>query len=140
MNVRRAFVLGSRHFGLLCKALAVVVTMRLALLVTKQRRIARHIKVMPAPSSPVRSPYTLAWAVRNTARVVPYAHCLTKALSLQYLLGRNGMTSTIRVGVQMGRNGRLESHAWLLHDGIVLLGGSEDELAAFTKMVDLNPS
>ena len=140
MNVRRAYVLGSRHFGLLCQALAVVVTMRLALLVTKQRRIARHIKVAPALSGPTRSPYLLAWAVRNTARIVPYAHCLTQALSLQYLLGRNGMTSTIRVGVQMARNGTLESHAWILHDGTVLLGGSEDELAAFTKMVDLNPS
>ena len=140
MNVRRAFVLGSRHFGLLCKTLAVVVTMRLALLVTKHRRIAQHITVKPAPSGYVREPYTLAWAVRNTARIVPFAHCLTQALSLQYLLGQQGMTSTIRVGVQMASNGTLDSHAWLIHDGTVLLGGSENELAAFTKMVDLTPS
>ncbi|RIV89756.1 lasso peptide biosynthesis B2 protein [Aurantiacibacter xanthus] len=140
MNVRRAFVLGSRHFALLCKTLAVVVTMRLALLVTKHRHIAQHITVKPAPSGYVREASTLAWAVRNTARIVPFAHCLTQALSLQYLLGQQGMTSTIRVGVQMARNGTLDSHAWLIHDGTVLLGGSENELAAFTKMVDLTPS
>ncbi|OYX47287.1 MAG: hypothetical protein B7Y87_01455 [Sphingomonadales bacterium 32-64-22] len=140
MNARRVFVLGSRHFGLLCRALAVVVTFRLALLVMKHRRIAQHIKVAPAPSRPVRSPYVLAWAVKHTARIVPFAHCLTQALSLQYLLGQQGMTSTIRVGVQLTGNGKVGAHAWLLHDGVVLLGGSESELAAFTKMVDLTPS
>ena len=140
MHVRRAFVLGSRHFALLGKTLAVVITMRLALVMTKHRRIAEYITVKPAPSRHVREPYTLAWAVRNTARIVPFAHCLTQALSLQYLLGQQGMTSTIRVGVQMARNGTLDSHAWLIHDGTVLLGGSENELAAFTKMVDLTPS
>ena len=140
MNARRVFVLGSRHFGLLCRALAVVVIFRLALLVMKHRRIAQFIKVEPAPARPVRSPYMLAWAVRNTARIVPFAHCLTQALSLQYLLGQQGMTSTIRVGVQTAKNGNVGAHAWLLHDGVVLLGGSEKDLAAFTKMVDLNPS
>ncbi|MEN7538001.1 lasso peptide biosynthesis B2 protein [Aurantiacibacter flavus] len=140
MSARRVFALGFRHFGLLCRALAVVIAFRLALLVTKHRRIAQVIKVHPAPSRPVRSPYTLAWAVKHSARIVPFAHCLTQALSLQYLLGQQGMTSTIRVGVQTAENGNLGAHAWLLHDGVVLIGGSEKDLAAFTKMIDLNPS
>tara|TARA_A100001391_G_scaffold99255_4_gene65918 strand:+ start:20715 stop:21137 length:423 start_codon:yes stop_codon:yes gene_type:complete len=140
MNARRVFVLGSRHFGLLCRALATVIIFRLALLVMKHRRIAQFITVKPAPSGPVREPYTLAWAVKNTARIVPFAHCLTQALSLQYLLGQQGMASTIRVGVQTTENGKVGAHAWLLHDGVVLLGGNERDLAAFTKMVDLNPS
>ena len=140
MNPRRVIGLGQRHLVLLWKALAVVIAFRLALLVMKHRRIAQFIKVNPSPKGPVRPPLAIAWAVHHTARLIPFAHCLTQALSLQYLLGQQGMTSTIRVGVQTDKNGRLASHAWLVHDGEVLLGGKEEELATFTRMVDLNPS
>ena len=140
MNPRRVIGLGQRHFFLLWKALAVVIAFRLALLVMKHRQIAQFIKVNPSPTGPVRSPYALSWAVHHTARLIPFAHCLTQALSLQYLLGQQGMTSTIRVGVQTAEDGNVGAHAWLVHEGVVLLGGSERDLAAFTKMVDLNPS
>ena len=80
----------------------------------------------------------IGWAVRQSARIVPKANCLTQALAAQYLLARSGYRSQLRLGVAKDNAGRLLAHAWLLSDGKVVVGGSSRELASFTALPDLD--
>lgn len=45
--------------------------------------------------------------------------CLIKSLTLWWLLGRQGVTSELRVGVRK-EGGNLEAHAWVEREGIAL--------------------
>ena len=49
--------------------------------------------------------------------------CLTNALAVQFLLGRRGYSTVLRIGVAKKDGSALEAHAWLEHEGEVLLGG-----------------
>ncbi len=79
-------------------------------------------------SSPLNpSVSRLAWLVEVASRYTPVtATCLKKALVLSWLLGRRGTRAELRIGV--GRDeGGLRAHAWLDHDGKVILGHQEIE-------------
>ncbi|HEX8765735.1 MAG TPA: lasso peptide biosynthesis B2 protein [Candidatus Acidoferrum sp.] len=45
--------------------------------------------------------------------------CLVKSLTLWWLLGRQGITSQLRVGVRK-ESGNLEAHAWVEREGMAL--------------------
>lgn len=45
--------------------------------------------------------------------------CLVKSLTLWWLLGRQGITSELRIGVRK-EGGNLEAHAWVEREGIAL--------------------
>jgi len=45
--------------------------------------------------------------------------CLVKSLTLWWMLGRQGITSELRVGVRK-KGGNLEAHAWVEREGIAL--------------------
>ena len=75
----------------------------------------RRINVEPSPAR-----YTLA--VKRAARLVP-AGCLPQAIAAQCLLRREGQPSRVVFGVAQDKDGGLEAHAWLWHDGRTILGG-----------------
>ena len=52
--------------------------------------------------------------------------CLVKSLTLWWLLGRQGITSELRVGVRK-EGGNLEAHAWVEREGIALASMPEEE-------------
>jgi hypothetical protein len=78
----------------------------------------------------------VGWAVRNSARLVPKASCLTQALAAQLLLARSGYRSQLRIGVAADPTGRLLAHAWLVSNGRVVVGGSSRELARYVPLPD----
>ncbi len=45
--------------------------------------------------------------------------CLAKSLTLWWLLGRQGITSRLRIGIRK-ENGQLEAHAWVEREGVAL--------------------
>jgi len=45
--------------------------------------------------------------------------CLVKSLTLWWLLGRQGITSQLRVGIRK-EGGNLEAHAWVERNGVAL--------------------
>jgi hypothetical protein len=47
------------------------------------------------------------------------ASCLEKSLALWWLLQREGMTSSVRIGARK-LSGRFEAHAWVERDGVAL--------------------
>lgn len=62
------------------------------------------------------------WAVPTVARHAPFLNnCLVIALTTRALLGMEGCSSTLRVGVAKQDKGGLTAHAWLeLEGGIVI--------------------
>lgn len=113
--------------GLLARALLVVLAFRAALYIAPPSRI-RRLAARPVDHSASLagfSPERLAWAVRAAARVIPAATCLTQALSLYWLLAKGGHPAEVRVGVAKGADGGIDSHAWVVCHGRVLVGGCE---------------
>ena len=45
--------------------------------------------------------------------------CLAKSLTLWWLLGRQGISSQLRIGIRK-ENGKLEAHAWVEREGVAL--------------------
>jgi hypothetical protein len=109
------------------RALVLVVAFRAALWTLA----ARHL-VAAAPRRRTRpvhagvSPERMAWLVRACARRVPGASCLTRALAARWLLAEAGMDSTLHFGHRRDERGGFAAHAWLEHEGRVLVGGDED--------------
>ncbi len=74
-----------------------------------------------------RAPATdIAWGVSVASQFVPGGgHCLSQALTLQTFLSRRGSPSTVCFGVQKDPGSDLLAHAWVEHEGQVLIGGGQ---------------
>lgn len=113
---------------LLARAFCLVVAFRIALRVMDWSRIralaarSERRSAVPATFPPGR----LAWAVQAAARRVPGATCLTQSLALHHLLARAGHAAEIRIGVARSEGAGLDSHAWVVCHGRVLVGGIGD--------------
>lgn len=83
-----------------------------------RRRTARRANTIPAER--------LAWAVQRVSRYLPAATCLTQGLATHVLLARHGLEGALRIGVAKGDDGRLEAHAWIERNGVVLIGALPD--------------
>ena len=116
---------------------AVVLGVRLMLWFLPARRIAAmtfgHKGVEPNTAGGTSvSAQRLAWAVQTTSRRIPGASCLTQALSLQLLLRRSGVASSLKIGVARAARGEgYVAHAWLEAGPRVLIGAGELERYAF---------
>jgi hypothetical protein len=75
----------------------------------------------------------LAWAVSAAGNVVPAGeHCLTQALTLQVFLQRRGYPCRICYGVHRQPGMAFVAHAWVEHEGTILIGG--DNLSQFVEL------
>ena len=62
----------------------------------------------------------------------PWRHtCLKRALVLQYLVRRAGVSSALHVGVRRAESGELLAHAWLVRDGQVYLEPGTERVDSF---------
>ena len=81
-------------------------------------------KLSPADNGPAGDDQS---RILQTARLVRVAadhafcrvNCLPRSLTLWWLLRRQGIASTLRIGARKGMD-RLEAHAWVEKDGIPL--------------------
>lgn len=108
---------------LLLRAAATLVAVRCALhlvSIERLRRWAGHLRDANRPADPI------IWSVRTAARRVPGTTCLSSALALQRLLSSAGHPSQVHIGVARDASG-FTAHAWLVHDGIVVIGEEEHE-------------
>ena len=64
-------------------------------------------------------------SVDRAGRYVPGGTCLTKSLALAWLLRRNGVAATVRIGVSTGEG--FAAHAWVECDGAALNGASHHD-------------
>lgn len=114
---------------LLAEAATLLVAARTALWVLPYRRVQRRFSVPVShdgqaadEAATARRVSDVARAVRRASRAIPAASCLTQALAARAMLGRRGVTCALCFGVAKHDDGTLEAHAWVEHDGRVVLG------------------
>jgi hypothetical protein len=135
----RFLQLEGRDKLLLLRCLGVVTATRIGLTLLSFKVLRRWMQTAEAVAeASVEEERRVAWGVHHAARLVPAATCLTQALAGQFLLGRMGYRTRIRVGVVKAEDGRLLAHAWLLSCGRVVLGGSDANVERYTPLVDLD--
>lgn len=61
-------------------------------------------------------------AVQACSLYVPYASCLTQALTVRTLLGLRGQASQLKIGVDRDEGGKFMAHAWVEIDGKIIIG------------------
>ena len=113
-------------------------SVRLGLTLASYRRLARWLAVpRDGPEAPRAICNRCAWAITRASARVPGASCLTQALAGSFLLGRCGYRSDIIVGVAQVPGGSFRAHAWLRVGEAVVLGGTTENLAHFTPLIEL---
>jgi transglutaminase superfamily protein len=107
-------------------AAALVGGMRLALRLLPYATVQRIAMRLGRPHATIPLAVSrVAWAVAAAGRRVPGgANCLAQALAALVLLRRHGHHGVIRLGVAYGAGRQLEAHAWLEHEGAVLVGSA----------------
>ena len=110
-------------------ALALVVTVRIALSVLPSRTIVRFVRrIVHSSGNAVAQPRigtpTIIWAVESVSRRIPRATCLTQAIAAMLLLRWSGREAQLCLGVSPLADGSFRAHAWLEREGRALLGGS----------------
>lgn len=137
-RLRKLLLLPPRQLWSLARAVWTVAAVRLALPVVPFARMRQYCARPARKSSmPGCLPHDDVWAVRQAARRIPGASCLTQALALQLLLRNRGLDSSVRFGVaREGRQRVFAAHAWLEHDGQILIG-NRGNLHSFTPLADL---
>jgi hypothetical protein len=118
----------------LAHCLLVVAAVRLGLTLFSYNRLRRMVTQLDAPhEAGIGDLRRVAWGVAAAARLVPYASCLTQAISGQYILARQGNASKIRIGIERDTGTQLKAHAWLMSGNHIVLGGS---INGFAHLVD----
>lgn len=143
MRTMRGLPAPERRLALL--AVGIMAVVRLALWVAPFRRIKRWAERQSrARVSRARlSARQIAWAVKLASRYVPGASCLTQALTAQFLLNRAGVENHLHIGVAFGaadcdpHRRSFEAHAWVEHEGTVLVGGA-DQSSRFAPILTLH--
>ncbi len=130
------------HLALLAQCLFRLARFRILLSRRGYKPVLQEIRRQSGTEEPYIDPRVLVWAIRKSARIVPGASCLTQSLTAAYRLGRSGQPYTMRIGVKSAGTsstgqGAIDAHAWVIHDGAVILGGTEQEIGAYTPIVDL---
>jgi hypothetical protein len=127
--------LSAQERRLALRTIGLMAGVRIALWIAPFRWIRKRAELAGGSASGTVDGITakqVAWAVRLASRYIPAASCLTQALTAQWLLNRAGIENQIHIGVALG-NGReatgrggFEAHAWVQHDGAVLVGGADE--------------
>lgn len=129
-NLPRVLSLSGSEMLFLARCLLVVAAVRLGLTLLSYNHIRRMVTRLDAQQpAGIGDLRRVAWGVAAAARLVPYASCLTQALSGQYLLARQGNASKIRIGIERDTGTQLKAHAWLMSGDQIVLGGSIDRFA-----------
>lgn len=122
-----------RKWRLALEALALLWLVRLVLWALPFQRVQQLTGALARPLIQGGDAAALAWAIEAASRWAAAPSCLVRALAAQLMLSWRGLTHTLYIGVARGASGRLEAHAWLEHEGRVLVGGLPD-LARFTPL------
>lgn len=138
--LRRCFALSRADWRLLAETLVLVWSIRLGLWCMPFRTLWSLVARVSDPatyaaSSARPSIARITRIVTRVSRVVPAATCLTQALAAQVLLARRGYVVQLRIGVCTNADGTLAAHAWIEHQGQVVIG----DLADLARFMPLPP-
>lgn len=124
-RVRRFLSWSPAERRLFLKAWAVLLRVRLQLTAQSMQRVQAGLIPSEVPLDEAVSVEDIVLAIQKAAVLVPRSTCLVRALAGQALLGEFGRNSTLHLGVNKDRTGKFMAHAWLEHDGHIIIGGAE---------------
>ncbi len=114
---------------LLLRSSAWIIVTRVALKLlpfdTVRKTMAKRGKTqkLTAISSASKKVDEIIWAVEVSSRyLLRQRPCLTKALVAQMMLSQQGFATLLRIGVARNPDGSLQAHAWLEHEGEIMIG------------------
>lgn len=127
---------------LLKNTLVVVAFVRLGLTLSSYRALRGVLpRLIGAPQraeAPLdeRTVNRIVWAVMTSSRAIPGATCLTQAIAAQTMLARRGEEARVHIGVAKNADkaGKFEAHAWVEHAGQIIIGGTPEELARYSRI------
>ena len=130
-HFRRFWALTPEDRRLLTQAACLLAAVKLALRCLPLRVTRRALAHLGKRHNPVSAPSEVqenaVWAVATASGLVPGGgNCLARALTLQTLLARRGVATVVRIGFARADNGAVEGHAWLIHEGRVIMGDLAD--------------
>lgn len=137
LGPRRRATLFARHFKLLFKTWFLLVIVRATLSIKGHAPVLRWIRKTTKRPNMDLPPSLIVWAINVCAPLVPNATCLTRSLSLRYLLEQAGRSAQIQIGVKNDEAGEFKAHAWVTLDGDILTGDTPEEIAAYKPLVAL---
>jgi hypothetical protein len=117
------FALSGSDRLMLVRAAATLIAVRCALPLVSIERLRAWTGQLRDGDRPAER---IIWSVRTAARRIPGTTCLPSALALQRLLSSAGHPSQVYIGVAREASGFM-AHAWLVHDGVVVIGEQEHE-------------
>jgi len=80
-----------------------------------------------ASANGINAVRNIVWAVEVSSRCMPGgAKCLARALTAKVLLNWYGYAPDLKIGVAKNNGGILEAHAWIEHQGQVVIGQLND--------------
>lgn len=115
----------------------VLLAVRIALLLSSYRRLARLLPSANTPPSAALA-QRMEIAILRASRFVPGSTCLAEACAARILLAIKGFGATMRVGVRTGSDGRLMAHAWLISEGDVILGSHVPSFDDYRSLADFS--
>lgn len=126
----KLLALPAAEFGLLVKAVFLLMAVRLALWLLPfqwQRRFFLDLDrgLRPGPPDYSPSPERIGWIVGVASRVIPRATCLVQALAAKAMLARAGWPAHLHLGVAKDEHGHFQAHAWVETQGKVIIGDHE---------------
>lgn len=123
---------------LLIHTILVVLVMRVAMKIWSLRKILLFLqRRATAGVSPGRYGIDdIRGALATAGRYLPATTCLINGLAGQYLLGRNGYTAKLHIGVKKETEALLSAHAWVSVDEQVVIG-QIDDLHTYTTLPDI---
>jgi hypothetical protein len=68
----------------------------------------------------------ITWAVTQMSRYIPHARCLSKAITVKILLICHEDPVQLRIGIKKITNNSISAHAWVEHQGKIIIGNLSD--------------
>jgi hypothetical protein len=129
--MRAVFGVRATEWWLRAEAAAMLIIVRLGLRILPYRTARQLLdrSAGPAAEGPsIEHVRRIARAVTVVARRLRGSTCLVQALAANVMLRRRGLASEISIGVRRSGSGttKLEGHAWVEHDGTVILGAIDN--------------
>jgi hypothetical protein len=124
-RVRRFLSWSPAEWRLFLKAWAVLMRVRLQLTAQSMKRVQASLPPAKTPLDETVSIDAIVLAIQKASVLVPRSTCLVRALAGQILLREFGRNSILHLGVNRDQSGKFMAHAWLEHDGQIIIGGAE---------------
>jgi hypothetical protein len=140
LPLRRLLALTPPERRLLIRATCLVVVIRLSLgkmpfTVLRRVLVSGGHTSKRAAKGERASADKIVWAVRTASERLPgTTTCLTHALAVHAMLAASGYPSLLHFGVMRGSQGKLRGHAWVEHEGRILIGGSAPAISQFARL------